>query len=36
MNMLLQTLLEEFRERMKTFTGGILRDVKFSDLSNKI
>jgi len=34
--MLLQTLLEEFRERMKTFTGGILRDVKFSDLSNKI
>ena len=36
MSILLQTLLEEFHERMKTFTGGVLREAKFSELSNKI
>lgn len=36
MNILLQTLLEEFHEKMETFTGGILREVSFSNISNKI
>lgn len=36
MTILLQTLLEEFHAKMKTFTGGILREANFSDISNKI
>ena len=36
MTILLQTLLEEFHARMGTFTGGILREASFSDVSNKI
>lgn len=36
MNILLQTLLEEFHEKMKTFTGGIRREATFSTISDKI
>jgi len=36
MDRLLQTLLEEFHEKMKAFTGGILRETQFSKISNKI
>eukprot|EP01039_Chlorochromonas_danica_P013290 gene13290-15355_t len=36
MTILLQTLLEEFHAKMKTFTGGILREASFSDIPNKI
>lgn len=34
--MLLRTLLEEFHEKMKAFTGGTLREALFSHASNKI
>lgn len=36
MDILLRTLLEEFTHKMKTFIGGIIRQVSFSDVSDKV
>ncbi|MEI8295217.1 MAG: ATP-binding protein [Alphaproteobacteria bacterium] len=36
MNALLQTLMEEFHEKIATFTGSIIRDVRFPNVPDKI
>ncbi|MDF3033819.1 MAG: uncharacterized protein K0R76_773 [Alphaproteobacteria bacterium] len=36
MNILLQTLIEEFREKMDAFTGGVSREIHFPTIANKI